>query len=254
MGRLSKRLVLAGAILAAGCLAAACGGGTVKNAVSSAAASNTVSISPPTFSPKTRTPIPTSAPATAPTTSQPTVTASAVAPAPAPTSASPVSSPAATGSGSSLLWLWILLGVIAIIGVAVLIARRSSRRSAAAADWRAKVVDAYAKGSALYDTMSIAEASGVLGTEEASSHWADIQRRMDDLTQTLYAMRETAPGEMERARVEDVFASLQAARSAMSAEHAPGGARPGQGARVHDLLRSFEASLRALRSPGEQML
>jgi hypothetical protein len=66
----------------------------------------------------------------------------------------------ASESGSSLLWLWIVLAVIVIVivAVAVLIARRSGRRSAAAASWRAKVVDVTANGSALYDAMSIAQA------------------------------------------------------------------------------------------------
>jgi hypothetical protein len=263
MSRLPEKLVLMMAILAAGCLAAGCGSGSVKNAVSSAAASKSISVSPPTISPRTSNPAPTTAPTTVPTTaavtSQPAVTASAVAPAPAPSSQPPAASesPAASGSGSSLLWLWILLGVIAVVGVAVLIARRSGRRSAQAAGWRSKVVDVYAKGSALYDAMSVAEHLGAQPPEDDSIRWADIQRRTGDLAQELYALRETAPGEAERAQVANVLASLRALRSAMDAEHAPGGAGPSQGtgpsqgARVHGLLLSFEASLRALHSPGE---
>ena len=56
---------------------------------------------------------------------------------------------------------------------------------------------------------------------------------------------------MDRARVEDVLATLQAVRSAMNAEHGPGGATAPQRGRVHALLMSFEASLSALRSPGD---
>jgi hypothetical protein len=37
----------------------------------------------------------------------------------------------------------------------------------------------------------------------------------------------------------------------MAAERTPGGAGAQQSARVHDLLLAFEASLRALRPPGE---
>jgi hypothetical protein len=133
--------------------------------------------------------------------------------------------------------------------VAVWLARRSGKRSALATNWRSRVVDASAKGSALTDMISMAEAPGALAAEDASTRWADIQRRADDLAQDLYAMRETAPGEAERAQVADALASLQAVRSAMDAERAPGGAGPQQGARVHDLLLAFEASLRALRSP-----
>jgi hypothetical protein len=38
--------------------------------------------------------------------------------------------------------------------------------------------------------------------------------------QSLYALRETAPGEAERARVADVLAARRAVRSAMEAERA----------------------------------
>ena len=99
--------------------------------------------------------------------------------------------------------------------------------------------------------MSAAEAPGAQAAGDAGARWADMQRRADELAQTLYGMRETAPDETQRARVADVLVSLQAVRSAMEAERAPGGAGLSQGARVHGLLRSFEASLRALRSPGE---
>ena len=171
-------------------------------------------------------------------------------PAPSPEPSSPAAaeaspSPAASESGSSLLWLWILLGAAVIVGVAVWLARRSGKRSALAASWRSKVVDASAKGLALKDMMTTAEAPGALAAEDASARWADIQRRADDLAETLYGLRETAPGEAERAYVADVLASLQAVRSAMDAERAPGGAGAQQSARVHDLLLAFEASLRA---------
>jgi len=146
------------------------------------------------------------------------------------------------------VWLWILLGaaVIAVIaGVAAWLARRSGKRSALAASWRSEVVDASAKGLALKDMMTTAEAQGALAAEDASARWGDIQRRADDLAETLYELRETAPGEAERAYAADVLASLQAVRSAMAAERAPGGAGAQQSARVHDLLLAFEASLRA---------
>ena len=135
--------------------------------------------------------------------------------------------------------------------MAVWLARRSGKRSALAASWRSKAVDASAKGLALTDMMTTAEAQGALAAEDASARWAGIQRRADDLAETLYGLRETAPGEAERAYVADVLASLQAVRSAMDAERAPGGAGAQQSARVHDLLLAFEASLRALRPPRE---
>jgi hypothetical protein len=146
--------------------------------------------------------------------------------------------------------LWVVLGVVVVAVVIALIARHFGRRSATAASWRSKVIDASAKGSALYDMMSMAEVPGALTGPEASARWNDIRRRGDDLVQELYVLRDTAPGPAEQARVADVLASLQAARTALEAEHTPGGAAdPLQQARVHELLQSLDASLRALRSP-----
>jgi hypothetical protein len=164
-------------------------------------------------------------------------------------------SPAASsGVGTSLLWLWILLGALVVIGLIVLIVRSAGRRSAAKAGWRSRVIDAYAKGSALNDAMSVAETPGALAAADASARWYDIQRRADDFSQTLYGLREAAPNEDERARVADVLASLQAVRSAMDAERAPGGAGPQHAEVVRSRLMSFEASLRALRNPDQQPL
>jgi hypothetical protein len=240
MNRPTRGLLLALALLVSGCLAAGCGsGGKVQGAISSFTASRSVTVSPPTLPSRTTAPAPTSAPAPAPSSQAPVAT--------------PESTPA-SGTGSSLLWLWILLAALVVIIVAVLIARRSGRRSATTADWRSRTIDVYARGSALYDAMSAAEAPGALAAADAPARWADIQRRADDLTQQLYALRESARGEFNRARVEDVLGSLQAVRSAMGAERTqPGMGGPPTG-RVHALLRDFEAALRELRDPSGQQL
>jgi hypothetical protein len=239
-------------------------------------------VSRPTSSPRTRPPEPSTEPATpaettapettepattepatppstAAETSQPPATEPAAPPAPAPSPQTPAAvsaSPVASEPGSSLLWLWIVLAVIIIVAVAVLIARRSGRRSSAAANWRAKVVDVTANGSALYDAMSAAQAPGAQAAGDAGGRWADIQRRGDDLNTQLYALREMAPDAAERLLVADVLAALHAVRSAMDAERAAGAAGPPQDARVPGLLQAFEASLRALRSlpgPGDPL-
>jgi hypothetical protein len=75
--------------------------------------------------------------------------------------------------------------------------------------------------------------------------------RADDLTQELYALRESAPGEEERARVEDALGSLQALRSAMAPGPAAGGPGQRQAAQVHSRLLAFEAAIRDLREPGQ---
>jgi hypothetical protein len=104
----------------------------------------------------------------------------------------------------------------------------------------------------LHDAMSVAETPGALGAYDAGARWADIQRRADDLTQTLYALREAAPDDESRARVADVLVSLQTVRSAMDAERAPGGADARQAEVARERLAFFETSLRALRGSDQQ--
>lgn len=250
MARFRESLVLSAAILAAGCMAAGCGS-TVKNAVGSLPKPS-VSISPrPSVSVS---PSPTAGPSpspavTAPATGQPAPAPSVATPGQAQPSSSPA--PAAT-SGNSLLWLWVLLGAVILLGAIVWIVRSRGRRSAAAAGWRSRVIDAYAKGSALHDAMSAAETPGALAAADAGARWSDIQRRGDDLGQALYALREAAPDEESRARVANTLASLQAVRSAMDAERAPTGADPQLADVVRGRLASFEASLRTLRTSEQQ--
>jgi len=134
----------------------------------------------------------------------------------------------------------------------VVIARSARHRSAGAASWRSRLIDAYAKGSALHDAMSVAETPGGLAAADAAARWSDIQRRADDLAQTLYSLREAVPPESgDRARVENVLASLQAVRSAMDAERVPGGAGPQQAEVVRTRQASFESALHALGTPGQ---
>ena len=169
-------------------------------------------------------------------------------PPPATASSSTAASPAAGSGSGSLLWLWILLGVLVLATLIALIARSARHRSAAAADWQSRLIDAYAKGSALHDAMSVAESPGAMTAADAGARWADIQRRADDLAQTLYALREAVPDPGDQARISDTLASLQAARSAMDAERALGGASPEQAETIRNRLYVFESSLRALRA------
>jgi hypothetical protein len=163
-------------------------------------------------------------------------------------------SPEATATGSSpassLLWLWILLGVLALIIIGYLIAR--SRRGPKPADiWQSRALDAYAKGSALYDAMELAEAPGALVAQDAAARWADIQRRSDDLAQTLYGMREGAPDEDKRMRSDDVLVALQGVRSAMAAERGADVSQVPPPDLVRSRLMAFRASLEELREPDD---
>lgn len=231
MNRRPQRPVLMLAIVAAGFLAVGCGvASSASSVISSVAASHSVTISPPS--------VPSSAAAPAPSAQSP----AAASPAPA------------SGSSFTHLWLWIILAAIVLIIIIVMIARSSGKRSAHAAGRRSRVVDVYAKGEALHDAVRVAEAPGALAAADSGVRWADIQRRADDLTQELYSLRETARGELERNRVDDVLRSLQAVRSAMAAERDQPGVGAQDTARMRVLLEDFELSLRTLRDPSGQRL
>jgi hypothetical protein len=268
MRRFTRSLLLSAVILVVVGLAAGCGAAqsAASSLASRASATSSGTATTPTPDPTTSSPditpspsVTTTAPtpgvttvtATATPTARPSVTVTRTAASPSPTvSGSPAAS---TGEGKKLLWLWILLGALVVIGVIMLIVRSAGRRSTAAAGWRSRIIDAYAKGSALNDAMSVAETPGALAAADASARWYDIQRRADDFAQTLYALREAAPDEDESARVANVLASLQAVRSAMEAERAPGGAGPQHTEIVRGRLMSFEASLRALRGSDQPL-
>jgi hypothetical protein len=247
MRGLTRIVALLLAAFAAGFFVAACGSG-VSSAIKSLAPSKSISV--PSFSPS-----PTSAPTAQPSaptpTPEPSVTQTAAAP--ATSAAAPVSSPTSTRQPRPTpAWLWWLVGVVVVIGlivVAWVVHSVTRRHSMTLSAWRARAIDAYSRGSALYDAMSFAERPGALDAADSGARWADIQRRADDLAQTLYAMREAAPNEDERARAADVLGSLQAVRSAMDAERSPGGAGPQQADVVQGRLAGFDAALRALRPP-----
>jgi hypothetical protein len=232
MRSFTRGWILPAAILAAGCLAAGCGSAAQDAAgnLASKAASASPSLTLPTV----------------------TATATVTAPAAPSTTHEPAPPPTATGTGSSSgstpIWPWILLGVAVLAALTGWIVHASRRRSATAAGWQSRLIDAYAKGSALHDAMAVAESPGQFWAPDAAGRWTDIQRRADDLTQELYSLREAVPDDGDRARIADTLVSLQAAHSAMDAERAPGGPDPQQAEVVRGRLDSFEMSLRALRS------
>jgi hypothetical protein len=148
-----KRISPLVAIVVAGCLAAGCGGSITSSIGSLPSRTATVSARPTVTA--------------APTTQPPTHSVITSAPT-APSSASATSS---ASSGTSLLWLWILLGVLVLAGVIAWIARSAHRRSAAKAGRRSGLTDAYARGAALHDAMSVAEAPGGLAAADAAARW-----------------------------------------------------------------------------------
>jgi hypothetical protein len=139
---------------------------------------------------------------------------------------------------------------VVLLGI-ILLATRSparARPSAATAGWHSRAVDAYAKGAALDAAVRAAERQGVF-TEAASIRRADLQRRVDDLTETLYAMREMAPAGDRLIQAENAILSLQDLRAAMDAQRSPGDASSQQTGVLHSRLTALESSLNALRVP-----
>ena len=248
MRRLMQSVLLAAVILLAGCLVSAC----AQSARGAVAAS-----SPSTGAPAT----PTSQPSATPTAASPTAAPSTASPTAAPSTASTAPSPTPTSSststsgfGANLIWLWFALGALVLLGI-ILLATRSPARgrpSAAAASWSPRAVDAYAKGAAFDGAVRAAERQGVF-TEAASIRWADLQRRADDLTEALYAMRETAPTEHRRVQVENAILSLRAVRDAMDAQRSPGDASSQQSGVLDSRLSALESSLNALRVPDDPL-
>jgi hypothetical protein len=232
-----KSVLLVAAIVGVGFLAAAC----VQSASGAGATSTPSASAPPT---DTAPPSPTSAPPSP----EPSVTTPSVAPTTAPAS-SPASS---SGSSFDLIWVWVALGALVLLGIILWATRGPSRSSVPAASWRSRAADAYATGGALDGAVRAAERQGAF-TEGTGGSWYDIQRHADDLTQRLYAMRETAPTEERRGQVADALAALQAIRYAVDAQRAPGGASARQSGPIHARLSDLESALNALRMPDDRL-
>ena len=258
MRRPTGSLLLAATILCAAGTVTACSssiGSSISSAISSRTAGQTASPSPGESTSSSPVESTSSSAATSSTPSVPAVTSSppSSSAAPAPVVQPSASATATANETSSVpIWVWIVIGLAilaVIIGVIALITRSSRRRAAVAAGWRTKIIDVYAEGSALLDAMRIADARGlVTGDRAADAQWADIQRRVDDLARALYALREEAPDDESRARVADVLAALQAARSTMDSDRASGTASGAGEEMIRSRLAAFEASLRTLRS------
>ncbi|MEU5882423.1 hypothetical protein [Spirillospora sp. NPDC047279] len=147
-------------------------------------------------------------------------------------SPSPVASEEET---SPLMWLWILLAC-AVVGLIVWLMVNSRSRTTPEDAWDAKVVEVAAQGAALRDAIGMTRAE-----QGADVRRADIQSRADMLVQSLYLLRETAPSQGDRLRVNDVLAALQSVRQAMEA-----------GQPVQERLATFEYTLNMLRAPASQ--
>jgi hypothetical protein len=245
MRRLTGNLLLAATLLCAAGMATACSS-SIGSSISSAIASRTASSSP-AEGPSSSAVI-SSSPSVPSVTVTSTVPPSSAAPAPVVQPSASATAPS-NGSSSPPIWIWIVIGLVVLIGATALVVRSARRRAATAADWRTKIIDVYAEGSALLDAMRIADAHGLTaGDGTADAYWSDIQRRADDLTRALYRLREEAADEEDRVRVADVLATLQAARAAMDSERASRVASVPQEELVRSRLAAFETSLLTLRA------
>ena len=149
------------------------------------------------------------------------------------------------------MWLWILIGVVVIVGIAVvlLVLRYMGvRGSVVTGGWIAEAIDAYTKGMALHEAISAAVQPDALAAPDSGTRWADIQRRADGLAQELHMLQNTAADPEDRVSAKDALGALQALRSALDdLGNAPRDAE--RLAAVRDRMAVFEKSLRALRAP-----
>lgn len=243
-----QSVLLAAVVLLAGCLVSACAQGAHGAVIASSPSAGALGT-------------PTAQPSSAPTAPSPTAAATTASPTAAPSTASatptptPSTSPTSTsGSGADLIWLWVILGALVLLGI-ILLATRSparARPAPAASGWHARASDVYAKGAAFDGAVRAADREGVLA-EAASVQRADLQRRADDLTEALFAIREIAPTEHRRVQVENAIFSLRAVRDAMDEQRSPGMASPQQGGVLRSRLSVLESSLNALRVPDDRL-
>jgi hypothetical protein len=149
------------------------------------------------------------------------------------------------------MWLWILVGVVVIVGIAVvlLVLRYMGvRGSVVTGGWIAEAIDAYTKGMALHEAISAAVQPDALAAPDSGTRWADIQRRADGLAQELHVLQNTAADPEDRVSAKDALGALQALRSALDdLGSAPRDAE--RVAAIRDRMAVFEKSLRALRAP-----
>jgi hypothetical protein len=149
------------------------------------------------------------------------------------------------------MWLWILVGVVVIVGIAVvlLVLRYMGvRGSVVTGGWIAEAIDAYTKGMALHEALSAAVQPDALAAPDSGTRWADIQRRADGLAQELHVLQNTAADPEDRVSAKDALGALQALRSALDdLGSAPRDAE--RVAAIRDRMAVFEKSLRALRAP-----
>jgi hypothetical protein len=153
------------------------------------------------------------------------------------------------------MWLWILVGVVVIVGIAVvlLVLRYMGvRGSVVTGGWIAEAIDAYTKGMALHEAISAAVRPDALAAPDSGTRWADIQRRADGLAQELHMLQTTAADPEDRVSAKDAHGALQALRSALDdLGNAPRDAE--RLAAVGDRMAVFEKSLRGLRAPNPHL-
>ena len=153
------------------------------------------------------------------------------------------------------MWLWILVGVVVIVGTAVvlLVLRyQGVRGSVVTGGWIAEAIDAYTKGMALHEAISAAVRPEALAAPDSGTRWADIQRRADGLAQELHMLQNTAADPEDRVSAKDALGALQALRSALDdLGNAPRDAE--RLAAVRDRMAVFEKTLRALRAPNPHL-
>ena len=146
------------------------------------------------------------------------------------------------GSGYSL--------AIAVIVVALIVARMASRRREARA-WRSRAQAASSQGLALHDRVAAELAIGTPATM-SSARWTDVESSIDRLATDVNQLAATATTEPDRSVIRDVSASLDGLRSAVllqrSAEAGDQASRELAAQTLRERTGDFNGALRTLQT------
>jgi hypothetical protein len=148
-----------------------------------------------------------------------------------------------------------LLVIVVVVLAAGLIVRADRRRAARQGDWDTQALDACAAADALHDqlatTLMPIQLAGVDG-HKAAGRWSDTERRLDQLSTRLNALRFAAPNYTTDQATEELIMALAALRSALQVQHgaravasAPAG-EPATAAQAR--LMQFDSAIRALKA------
>lgn len=162
------------------------------------------------------------------------------------------------------LWGWIVIAAAAVLVIGGLIAwlQRGRRRAAAEKSvWSDRALDTYGRAVVIHDALVADLSTGLLAgvaVEDTKRRWGDAERRIDDLTAELHALKARTPDDTSARAVRDLLTTLGALRSAVQShfyvrtrDEAPTlteAQLEESESLVRQRLSEFDGSLRALKA------